>query len=269
MSPPTPRAYNVALGIYFGLVILFLMLPLMIVVPVSFNDDQWLRFPPEDLSLRWYRKFLADERFVRATVTSFWVAGVVSLLATALGTLTAIGMVRTQFIGKGTVYGLIIAPLIVPIIIFALALFILFNKFGMTGSVLGLIIAHVVLALPFPVLIVSAALQQFDTTLERAGRVLGASPLQVFRHITMPHLMPAMMASAIFAFFVSFDELVVALFITGRWDTLPKRIWSDLRLEIDPTIAAVASLLIGITLVGILLAEVLRRRAMRHVAPRV
>ncbi|MGE4249590.1 MAG: ABC transporter permease [Parvibaculaceae bacterium] len=267
MSSTWPRAHGIALAVFFGLVILFLMLPLLVVIPVSFNDDQWLRFPPESLSLRWYRSFLSDERFVQATITSFWVAGTVSVIATALGTFTAIGMTRSRLAGKGIIYGMIIAPLIVPIIIFALALFILFHKLGLTGSVVGLIGAHVVLALPFPVLIVSAALQQFDITLERAGRVLGGSPLQVFRHVTLPHLMPAMLASGIFSFFVSFDELVIALFITGRWDTLPKRIWSDLRLEIDPTIAAVASLLIVITLIGVLLAEALRRRATRQAAP--
>lgn len=267
MSPATPPTHNILLRIHFAILILFLMLPLLVVIPVSFNDDQWLRFPPESLSLRWYQKFLADERFVQATITSFWIASVVAVLATALGTLTALGLTRSRFVGKSGIYGLIIAPLIIPIIIYALALFILFHKLGMTGSVFGLILAHTILALPFPVLIVSAALQQFDITLERAGRVLGAGPLQVFRHITLPHLMPAMMASSIFAFFVSFDELVIALFITGRWDTLPKRIWSDLRLEIDPTIAAVASLLIGITLIGILIAELLRRRAMRHLTP--
>jgi ABC-type spermidine/putrescine transport system permease subunit II len=123
----------------------------------------------------------------------------------------------------------------------------------------------VLLALPFPVLIVSAALQQFDITLERAGRVLGATPNRAFWHITLPYITPAVLSSAVFSFFVSFDELVIALFITGRWDTLPKRIWSDLRLEIDPTIAAVASILIGISVVGITLAELLRRRALRNI----
>lgn len=131
---------------------------------------------------------------------------------------------------------------------------------------LGLILAHVILALPFPVLIVSASLQQFDVTLERAGRILGANPLKAFFHITLPYLAPAAFASAIFSFFVSFDELVIALFITGRWDTLPKRIWSDLRLEIDPTIAAVASVLIAMTLVGITAGELLRRWAMSRAA---
>jgi putative spermidine/putrescine transport system permease protein len=267
MSPSEPagvgsKAWNVAFSGYFVLLLVYLLLPLLIVIPVSFGDDQWLQFPPERLSLRWYKSYFSDSRFVTATVTSFWIACVVSALATVIGTVTALGLSRARFRGKNILYGFIIAPLIIPIIIFALALFILFNQLKMTGSVFGLILAHVVLALPFPVLIVSAALQQFDTTLERAGRILGATPFRVFWHITLPYLTPAALASAIFSFFVSFDELVIALFITGRWDTLPKRIWSDLRLEIDPTIAAVAAILIAITLVGITGGELLRRWAM-------
>ncbi len=256
--------FKLAFGSYFALILLFLLLPLLIVIPVSFNDGRWLRFPPTGFSLRWYENYFSDPQFIKATITSFWVAGVVSVIATILGTVTALGMARCEFPGKNIVYGLIIAPLIIPIIIYALALFIFYSKIKLTGSVFGLIAAHVTLALPFPVLIVTALLQQFDTTLERAGRVLGASPLRVFRHITFPFIRPAVLASAVFAFFVSFDELVIALFITGRWDTLPKRIWSDLRLEIDPTIAAVASILIGVTIVGITCGELLRRRAMRR-----
>lgn len=269
MRTARQQAFDIAFTAYFGLVLLFLLLPLLIVIPVSFNDDQWLRFPPESLSLRWYENYFSDARFVEATFTSFWIASVVAVIATSLGTLTALGMTRARLPGKAALYGLIIAPMIIPIIIFALALFIFFHKLKLTGSVFALIAAHVVLALPFPVLIVSASLQQFDVTLERAARVLGATPFRVFMHVTLPYMTPAVLASAVFAFFVSFDELVIALFITGRWDTLPKRIWSDLRLEIDPTIAAVASILIGLTIVGITAAELLRRRAMRRFAAEV
>lgn len=260
------RGFDLAFTAYIALVLLFLLLPLLIVIPVSFNEGRWLHFPPEGFSLRWYENYLSDTAFVKATITSFWIAGIVSVVATILGTVTALGMSRSEFPGKGLVYGLIIAPLIIPIIIFALAAFIFFSKLKLIGSVVTLIIAHVALALPFPVLIVSATLQQFDITLERAGRVLGANPPRVFYYITLPYITPAVLASAVFSFFVSFDELVIALFITGRWDTLPKRIWSDLRLELDPTIAAVASLLIAVTVVGITVGEIFRRRAMRRYA---
>lgn len=260
------RGYDLLFALYFGAVVLFLMLPILIVIPISFNDDQWLHFPPQNLSLRWYRSFFEDPRFLGATLTSFWIAAVVAVMSAILGTITALGLTRTRFKGKAAVYGLVIAPAIIPVIIVALAFFIFFHSIGLTGSVWGLVIAHIMLALPFPVLIVSAALDQFDETLERAGRVLGAGPFQVFRHITLPHITPAIASSSIFAFFISFDELAIALFITGRWDTLPKRIWSDLRLEIDPTIAAVAALLVGITLVGVTFGELLRRRAMRRLA---
>jgi putative spermidine/putrescine transport system permease protein len=260
------KGLAVGFTLYFWTVVLFLLLPLLIVIPVSFGEDQWLQFPPRTLSLKWYRNYFSDPGFVGATLTSLWIAALVAFIATVLGIVTALGLSRLASRWTNVFYGVLIAPMIIPIIIFALALFILLNELGMTGSVLGLILAHTILALPFPVLIVSASLQQFDVTLERAGRILGANPLKVFLHITLPHLAPAAFASAIFSFFVSFDELVIALFITGRWDTLPKRIWSDLRLEIDPTIAAVASVLIAMTLVGITAGELLRRWAMSRAA---
>ena len=149
--------------------------------------------------------------------------------------------------------------------IFALALFILYNKLGITGSVWGLIAAHVILALPFPVLIVSSMLQQFDETLERAARILGATPFRAFTYVTLPFLRQPSLPPPSFAFFVSFRSLVVALFCHWSVGTLPKRIWSDLRLEIDPTIAAtVASLLIAINLICITAAELMRRRALKR-----
>ena len=258
------KLWNGLFAGYFALVVLFLLVPILIVIPVSFNDGRWLRFPPEALSFRWYINYLQDERFIEATITSFWVGGASAAIATVLGTVTALVMSRTNFAGKSIVYGLIIAPLIVPIIIVALAIFIFYAHLKVLGNPLSLIVAHAMLAMPVPVLIVSATLQHFDETIERAARVLGAGPVRAFLHVTLPYIRPAVIASAVFAFFISFDELIIALFITGRWDTLPKRIWADLRLEIDPTIAAVASLLIGVTVIGITLAELVRRRAMRR-----
>jgi putative spermidine/putrescine transport system permease protein len=255
---------RILLSIYFAVVVVYLLFPLLIVIPISFVDSRFLQFPPESFSLRWYRNFFNDSDFLDATVLSFLVGIPSTLIATALGTLAALGLTRTKFFGKGAVFALMISPLIVPVIIVALALYIFFARIDLIGSPMGLILAHSILALPFSVLIVSATLEHFDVTLERAARVHGAGPIRTFWHVTFPAIRPAVFASAIFGFFISFDELIIALFVMGSQKTLPVRIWQDLRFEIDPTVAAVASLLIALTAVGIGLGALLQMRAARR-----
>lgn len=255
---------RILLSIYFAVVVVYLLFPLLIVIPISFVDSRFLQFPPESYSLRWYRNFFNDSDFLDATVLSFLVGIPSTLIATTLGTLAALGLTRTKFFGKGAVFALMISPLIVPVIIVALALYIFFARIDLIGSPFGLILAHSILALPFSVLIVSATLEHFDVTLERAARVHGAGPIRTFWHVTFPAIRPAVFASAIFGFFISFDELIIALFVMGSQKTLPVRIWQDLRFEIDPTVAAVASLLIALTAVGIGLGALLQMRAARR-----
>lgn len=255
---------RILLSIYFAVVVVYLLFPLLIVIPISFVDSRFLQFPPESYSLRWYRNFFNDADFLNATVLSFLVGIPSTLIATTLGTLAALGLTRTSFFGKGAVFALMISPLIVPVIIVALALYIFFARIDLIGSPFGLILAHSILALPFSVLIVSATLEHFDVTLERAARVHGAGPIRTFWHVTFPAIRPAVFASAIFGFFISFDELIIALFVMGSQKTLPVRIWQDLRFEIDPTVAAVASLLIALTAIGIGLGALLQMRAARR-----
>jgi putative spermidine/putrescine transport system permease protein len=255
---------RVLLSIYFALVALYLLFPLLVVVPISFVDSRFLQFPPEALSLRWYRNYFDDPDFLDATIFSFLIGVPSCLIATTLGTLAALGMTRTRFFGKGVIYALMISPIIVPVIIVSLALYIFFARLDLIGSPFGLILAHSILAMPFSVLIVSATLEHFDVTLERAARVLGAGPIRTFWHVTFPAIRPAVFASAIFGFFISFDELIIALFVMGRRQTLPVRIWQDLRFEIDPTVAAVASLLIALTTVGIGFGVLFQMRATRR-----
>lgn len=252
------------LSIYFALVALYLLFPLLVVVPISFVDSRFIQFPPEAFSLRWYRNYFDDPDFLDATVFSFLIGIPATLIATTLGTLAALGLTRTRFFGKGVIYALSISPIIVPVIIVSLALYIFFARLDLIGSAFGLILAHSILAMPFSVLIVSATLEHFDITLERAARVLGAGPVRTFWHVTFPSIRPAVFASAIFGFFISFDELVIALFVMGRRQTLPVRIWQDLRFEIDPTVAAVASLLIALTAVGIGFGALFQMRATRR-----
>jgi putative spermidine/putrescine transport system permease protein len=259
---------RILLPIYFALVALYLLFPLLVVVPISFVDSRFLQFPPEALSLRWYRNYFEDPDFLDATIFSFMIGVPSCLIATTLGTLAALGMTRTRFFGKGVIYALMISPIIVPVIIVSLALYIFFARLDLIGSPFGLILAHSILAMPFSVLIVSATLEHFDVTLERAARVLGAGPIRTFWHVTFPAIRPAVLASAIFGFFISFDELIVALFVMGRRQTLPVRIWQDLRFEIDPTVAAVASLLIALTAVGIGFGAMFQMRATRRLKQR-
>ena len=252
---------RILLSIYFAFVALYLLTPLLIVIPISFVDSRFLQFPPESLSLRWYRNYFEDSDFLDATILSFIIGVPASLIATTLGTLAALGLTRTRFFGKGIVYALMISPIVVPAIIVALALFLLFAQLDLIGSNFGLILAHSILAMPFSVLIVSATLEHFDTTLERAARIHGAGPIRTFWYVTFPAIRPAVLASAIFSFFISFDELIVALFVMSGQQTLPVRIWQDLRFEIDPTVAAVASILIALTTIGIGLGTLLQTRA--------
>ena len=255
---------RVTLRLYFAAVTFFLLFPLLVVIPISFVDSRFLQFPPEAYSLRWYRNFFDDPDFLDATIFSFMIGIAATLFATCLGTLAALGLTRTRFFGKGAVYALLLSPIIVPVIIVALGLYIFFAWLDWIGSPFALVLAHVTLAIPFSVLIVSATLEHFDITLERAARVLGAGPTRTFFYVTFPSIRPAVFAAALFGFFISFDELIIALFIMGRRQTLPVRIWQDLRFEIDPTVAAVASLLIVFTAVGIAFGALFHMRATRR-----
>ncbi len=251
-------------GAYFALALLFLLFPLFIVMPMSFNDAEFLGFPPRTYSLRWYRTYFSDPVWIEATWLSFRISATAAAIAGLVGTVTAVGLVRASFRGKSVIYSLIVAPMIVPTVIVALGLFLVYSRLRLPESEWGLIAAHAVIALPYVVLIVSATLQQVDITLERAARVLGATPVRAFLGVTLPAIAPAVWASALFAFFVSFDELIIALFIMGGSQTLPMRIWSDLRFDVSPTVSAVATLLIALTTLGLTLAELLRRRATRR-----
>ena len=194
------------LSFYFASVALFLLLPLLVVIPISFVDSRFLQFPPESFSLRWYRNYFNDPDFLDATVFSFLVGIAATIIATTLGTLAALGLARTKFFGKGAIYVLILSPIIVPVIIVALGLYVFFARYDFIGNPFALILAHAILAIPFSVLIVSATLEHFDITLERAARVMGAGPLRTFIHVTFPSIRPAVFASMLFGFFISFDE---------------------------------------------------------------
>jgi putative spermidine/putrescine transport system permease protein len=243
----------------------FLLVPLLIVVVISFSSAPYLSFPPPGFSLRWYRNFFyADETWLAAAWVSVRVAFCAMVAATVLGTALAFPLSRRQFRGRSFVEWLVLAPMIVPVIVSAVAFYGFFAPLKAVGSLAVLMVAHTVLALPFVVLYVSPAVRTFDERLEQAAMSLGAGPFYTLRRVTLPLIAPAVFSGALVAFLTSFDEVVVALFLSGLNPTLPKRMWDDIRLEINPTIAAVSTLLVAVTVLLFVLLAVLRAASRRR-----
>ena len=246
------------------LILLFLVLPIGIVFPLSFSSGTYLSFPPPGFSLRWYAAFFASSEWTHAALVSIQVAVPVTLLSLLLGTPAAIGLARGDFRGKRLVNALVLSPLIVPGIIVAIGCYFVYAQYGLIGSPIALILGHTCLAVPFVVINVSSALGGVDPRLQQAAANLGAAPLAAFRQVTLPLIAPGMFAGAVFAFITSFDELLVSLFLSGTGAvTLPRRMFDEIRYDIDPTIAAASCLLIVTTSALMLLAELLRRRSQR------
>jgi putative spermidine/putrescine transport system permease protein len=254
----------VLLGTLSVLILAFLVLPVVIVFPLSLSSGHYMTFPPPGFSLQWYSAFFGSSTWMGAAQTSIEVAVPVTILSVLLGTPAAIGLLRHNFVGRRAVNALVLSPLIVPGIIVAIGCYFVYSQYGLVGNPIALILAHTCLAVPFVVINVTSALQGVDPRLEQAASNLGAPPWASFRQITLPLIAPGISAGAVFAFITSFDELLVALFLSGTGAvTLPRRMFDEIRYEIDPTIAAVSSLLILTTTVLMLTAELLRRRSQR------
>ena len=258
------RAATLVLGAVAGLVLLFLVLPVLVVVPLSFSDSLYLDFPPRGFSLQWYERFLGSREWTGALWTSLQVGVLATLLATALGTAAALGLARGRFRGKALLAAFLVSPMIVPVVVLAIALHAVYARLGLSGTFAGLVLAHAGLGLPFVVVTVSATLTRLDPRLEQAALSLGASPWGAFRHVMLPLIRPGVITGALLAFITSWDEVVVALFVGGtRSSTLPRRMWEGLRSEIDPTLAAVSTLLVALSLALLIAVAWLRRRADR------
>lgn len=233
------------LYIFGALVLLFLLGPIFIVIPMSFSDSSYLQFPPETWSLRWYREFFSSDEWLLATWVSFRAAFLTMLVSTPLGIAAAYGL---HFSGSrwGRMMRMaLIIPLIIPIIILAIGAFYFYVNIGLVNTTIGLVLAHSVLAMPFVLVTAGAAFKQFDMSQEMVARSLGASRLKAFLTITLPQIHNSVVAGALFAFIVSFDEVVIALFISsGPKSTITRRMFTSLRDQIDPTIAAISTMLI-------------------------
>ena len=222
----------------------FLLLPILVIVPLSFSASSFLAYPMPGWSLQWYHNLFTSDDWARAAKNSFIVAPAATLVATTLGTLTAVGLARVQFPGKSALMSVLIAPMVVPIVVVGVACYLFFARIGLSDSYLGLILVHAALGAPFVVTTVLATLQGFNHNLVRASLSLGAGPLQTFFRVTLPVIAPGVISGALFAFATSFDEVVVTLFLAGPTQvTLPRQMFTGIRENINPTIAAVATLL--------------------------
>lgn len=243
------------------LVALFLIAPILIIIPMSFSTAISFQFPPPGYSLGYYRAFFSSHDWLDPTFNSFVIA-VISMVFTMLLVVPAsFAYVRHRFVGKSLFNLLLMSPLIVPHVVAALAYYGYLAAFRLNGTILGVVLAHGVLAVPVAFLVVCATLKGFDRNLERAAMSAGAGPLRTFFWVTLPVLRPGMSVAALFAFLASFNEAVVSVFIAGRnAATLPKKMYESVRLESDPVIAVVSSLLISAVLFGVVLSVVLRKR---------
>lgn len=245
-----------------GLVGFVLIAPTLVIVPMSFSSGRELRFPPPGFSTRWYENFFQDETWTYAAITSGTVAFWTVAIATVLGTLTALGLVRGRYPGRAAVNGVILGPVLVPIVLVAVGMFFVMSKWRLAGTLPGLVIAHVVLALPLVVVTVGTSLRAVDRTLELAAQNLGAGPIRTFWRVTFPLIRPGIVAGALFAFITSWDEVVVAIFMTNTlFRTLPVVMWSQVRSQVDPTIAASATMLTLLTAAILLAIYVVTRRS--------
>jgi putative spermidine/putrescine transport system permease protein len=253
-----------ALRIFVGLVLLFLIAPILAIMPLSFSSDTYFSYPLPGLSLKWYEEFFTNERWYGSLRLSLILATCTTILATTLGTLAALGISRGNLPFRATLMAVLISPMIVPVIISALGMFFFYSSIGLTGTIPGLILAHTALATPFVVITVTATLSSFDKTLMRAGESLGATPTWTFYKVVMPLILPGMISGALFAFVTSFDEVIAVIFIAGpEQRTLPRQMFSGIREQISPTITAAASVLIVFSTMLLITVELLRRRSER------
>ncbi|MGE0006478.1 MAG: ABC transporter permease [Parvibaculaceae bacterium] len=255
------RIWSYALRGLVVLVCIFLVAPIIVVIPLSFNSEPYFTFPMPGYSLRWYEQLFASESWRRAAYNSLVVGVSTTCLSPVLGTLAALGLRRANFALTGFVAGLMISPIIVPVIITAVGIYFFMSSLGIANSRLGLVLGHIVLASPFVVVTVTAALTGLDENLVRAGASLGAGPVRVFFRIILPLIMPGIVTGAIFAFVTSFDETVLALFLSGPdGHTLPREMWKGIRQQINPVILCVSALLVMVSLIVLAAMEGVRRR---------
>ncbi|MDD9991987.1 MAG: ABC transporter permease [Rhodospirillales bacterium] len=253
------------------LIFIFLVGPIFVIIPLSFNELPYFTFTPEMLafdpagySTKWYQEFFTEDSWQRAVQNSFLIAVFATLISTFLGTLAALGLSRPEMPFRKTIMALLISPMIVPLIISAAGMYFFYARIGLASTHVGVILAHAALGIPFVIITVTATLVGFDHSLTRAAASLGSSPTRTFFVVIVPLILPGVISGALLAFITSFDEVVVVLFVGSvEQRTIPWKMFSGIREEIRPTILAVATLLVFISIVLLTMVELLRRRSER------
>ncbi|HJL57748.1 MAG TPA: ABC transporter permease [Alphaproteobacteria bacterium] len=290
-ATPVQRTYYYGYLFFCFVVFFFLIAPLVAIIPISFSQSPFMLFTegmlawppePEAWSLRWYRYMVGictdktlttpcSNRWMVGTVNSFFIGGISTFLATALGTLAALGLSRPHMPYKGLIMSILISPMIVPLIITAAGMFFFYAKINLVYTFTGIILAHVALSTPFVVITVTATLVGFDTNMTKASQSLGARPIRTFFKVIMPLILPGVISGALFAFITSFDEVVIVMFMASLDQlTIPKQMWAGIRQEISPVILCMATCLVALSIFLLTTVELLRRRSekMRGIAHR-
>lgn len=244
------------LFVVVGLVYLYLLAPILIVIPVSFSDQTYIVFPPTGFSLQWYKNFFSLYEMTSALRLSLWLGLSTMIFSTLFGTMASLALVRYRFRGREGIRTFFLAPMVIPRVVLGIAMLVFLSRTYLIGNWWGLLAAHIVVTLPYVIRTVSATLIGFDLTLEQAALSLGARPVKAFLTITLPIIRPGLIAGAIFAFVISFDELVMTLFLTGPGlTTLPVQIYNYIEFTSDPTIAAISVILIAFTAIVVMITE--------------
>lgn len=290
-ATPLEIAWKIFYLVFCALVLLFLIAPILVIIPLSFNAEPYFTFTPKMLALdpegyssRWYDILLtfpdiptdqprdwawwklvwSQATWVQVAKNSVIIGVFATLLATALGTLAALGLSRPEMPFRRVIMALLISPMIVPVIITATGLFFFYSRTGLAGTYAGVILAHTALGIPFVIITVTATLVGFDQSLNRAAASLGADPRTTFFRVTLPLILPGVISGALFAFVTSFDEVVVVLFIAAfDQQTIPRQMWNGIREQISPAILSVATILVVFSVLLLTMVELLRRRSDR------
>jgi len=254
-----PGRYGLyAVGLF---VALFLLIPILFIAALSFGESQWLKFPPPGWTLQWYEQLFSDARWIDAFWVSTRIAGCVMVLSVALGLPASIALVRGRFRGRELLRAFFISPMIVPLVILAIALYAVFLRTHISGTFIGFVMGHLIVAFPFSVICITNALEGFDESIEKAATICGATPLQVGWRITLPSIRLGIFAAALFSFLASWDEVVISIFMASpTLQTLPVRMWNTLRQDLTPVIAAASTMMIVLTVLVLGAAALLRRR---------
>lgn len=236
-----------------AIIMLLLVIPTFIVVPMSFSDSQYLAFPPETWSVRWYEEYFGSRKWMRATVTSVQIGILTMLVATPLGTMAAYALFVSGHRAARAIFMILITPMIVPVILIAIGAFYAFGRIGLNNSITGLVLAHTAMATPLVMILITAALRSYDLNQERVARSLGASRVKAFFMVTLPQIKFSVVTAALLSFLTSFDEVIISIFISGGSNaTLTKHMFAALRDFIDPTIAAISTIMVAVSTVLLL-----------------